>query len=131
MLDFVTKEELNLITEKIIGAAIEVHKYLGPGLFEQAYEKCLCQEFELRRINFEKQKYMPVSYKGQTIDCSYRIDLIVESKVIVELKSVSSILPIHKLQILNYLKLSNMLLGLIINFNVPKLKEGIKRVING
>ena len=131
MLDFVTKEELNLITEKIIGAAIEVHKYLGPGLFEQAYEKCLCQEFELRGINFEKQKYMPVSYKGQTIDCSYRIDLIVESKVIVELKSVNSILPIHKLQILNYLKLSNMLLGLIINFNVPKLKEGIKRVING
>ena len=74
---------------------------------------------------------MPVSYKGQTIDCSYRIDLIVESKVIVELKSVNSILPIHKLQILNYLKLSNMLLGLIINFNVPVLKEGIKRVING
>lgn len=123
--------EMNSISEKIIGAAIEVHKTMGAGLFESVYEECLCYEFNLRNISFEQQKVVPIIYKGKTFDHGFRADLIVEGKVIVELKSVSSVLPVHETQLLNYLKLSNLKLGLLINFNVPILKNGIKRIVNG
>lgn len=124
-------KEINVITEKIIGAAIEVHKFMGPGLFESVYEKCLCYELELQKVDFERQKLMPIIYKHKEFDYGFRADLVVEEKVLVELKTVSSILPIHEAQVINYLNLSKLNLGLIINFNVPRLKDGIKRIICG
>lgn len=123
--------EINQITNKIIGAAIEVHRNLGSGLFETVYEQCLCYELKMQKINFERQKYMPVVYKGKTFENGFRADLLVESQVIVELKAANSLLPVHETQILNYLRLAKLNIGLIINFNVPILKEGIKRVISG
>lgn len=124
-------KEINVITEKIIGSAIEVHKYMGPGLFESVYEKCLCYELELQNLNFERQKFIPIIYKDKKFDYGFRADLVIEKKVLVELKTVSSILPIHEAQIINYLNLSKLNLGLIINFNVPRLKDGIKRIVCG
>ena len=121
---------INQITNKIIGAAIEVHRNLGPGLFETVYEQCLCYEFELRNVDFKRQMYMPIVYKGKTFENGFRADLLVEGQVIVELKAVNSLLPVHETQILNYLRLAKLDIGLIINFNVPVLKEGIKRVIS-
>ena len=121
----------NEISGKIIGAAIEVHKMLGPGLLESAYEECLCCEMQLRGIKFERQVPLPLNYKGVNLDCGYRLDLLVEDKVIVELKTVEAIAPIHEAQILTYLKLRDIRLGLIINFNVPLLVEGIRRLVNG
>ena len=121
----------NDITGKIIGAAIEVHKHLGPGLLESAYEECLCCELDLRGIDFKRQVPLPLNYKGLKLDCGYRLDLLVEDKVIVELKTVEAIAPIHEAQMLTYLKLRDMRLGLIINFNVRLLVEGIKRIVNG
>jgi GxxExxY protein len=121
----------NDISGKIIGAAIEVHKHLGPGLLESAYEECLCRELDLRGIDFKRQVPLPLSYKGLKLDCGYRLDLLVEDKVIVELKTVEAIAPIHEAQILTYLKLRDIRLGLIINFNVPLLVEGIRRLVNG
>ena len=120
----------NELSNKIIGAAIEVHKVLGPGLLESAYEECLCRELDLNGITFERQKSLPVNYKGTHLDCGYRLDILVESCVIVELKCVETFVPIHIAQLLTYLKLTNLKLGLLINFNVPVLKDGIKRVIN-
>jgi GxxExxY protein len=120
----------NDISGKIIGAAIEVHKHLGPGLLESAYEECLCRELELRGINFERQVPLPLNYKGLKLDCGYRLDLLVEDKVIVELKTVEAIAPIHEAQMLTYLKLRDVRLGLIINFNARLLVEGIKRLVN-
>ncbi len=120
----------NDLSKKIIGAAIEVHKILGPGLLESTYEKCLCRELELKKHCFEIQKSLPVEYKGIRIDSGYRLDLVVEKSVIVELKSVEKILPIHEAQLLTYLKLTGLKLGLTINFNVPILKEGLKRIVN-
>ena len=120
----------NDISGKIIGAAIEVHKHLGPGLLESAYEECLCRELDLRGIDFKRQVPLPLSYKGLKLDCGYRLDLLVEDKVIVELKTVEAIAPIHEAQILTYLKLRDIRLGLIINFNVPLLVEGIRRLVN-
>jgi len=120
----------NEISGKIIGAAIEVHKHLGPGLLESAYEECLCRELDLRGIDFKRQVPLPLSYKGLKLDCGYRLDLLVEDKVIVELKTVEAIAPIHEAQILTYLKLRDVRLGLIINFNVPLLVEGIRRLVN-
>ena len=120
----------NEISGKIIGAAIEVHKHLGPGLLESAYEECLCRELDLRGIDFKRQVPLPLSYKGLKLDCGYRLDLLVEDKVIVELKTVEAIAPIHEAQILTYLKLRDIRLGLIINFNVPLLVEGIRRLVN-
>ena len=117
------------ITEKIIGAAIEVHRHLGPGLLESAYEECLCQELTLRKVAFKKQVALPVEYKGLRLDCGYRMDLVVEQKVVVEIKSVEALLPIHDAQILTYLKLSGFHVGLLMNFNVPLLKKGIKRFV--
>ncbi len=126
----IAASEINGLSDKIIGAAIEVHKAMGAGLFESVYEECLCYEFNLRNISFEQQKVIPIIYKGKTFDHGFRADLLVEDTIIVELKSVSSVLPVHEAQLLNYLKLSNLKLGLLINFNVPILKNGIKRIVN-
>ena len=121
--------ELNHITNQIIGAAIEVHRTLGPGLLESAYEACLAYELVHRSLYVEQQKPLPIVYKEISLDAAYRLDLLVERKVIVELKAVDSLTPLHKAQIMSYLKLSGLELGLLINFNVPVLKNGIQRVI--
>jgi GxxExxY protein len=120
----------NELTERVIGACIEIHRTLGPGLLESAYEECLCHELSIAEIKFERQKPLPVHYKEVNLDCGYRLDLVVEQKVIVELKAVENLLPIHEAQLLTYLKLSGLTLGLLINFNVPMLKSGIKRIAN-
>jgi GxxExxY protein len=117
------------ISNQIIGCAIEVHRALGPGLLESAYEQCLAHELARNDIEFQRQAPMPVTYKGLKLDCGYRLDLIVADSVIVELKSVEKLLPVHEAQILTYLKLSGMHLGLLINFNESLLKNGIKRFI--
>jgi GxxExxY protein len=126
-----TERQENDITRKIIGAAIEVHKKLGPGLLESAYEECLCCEMQLRGIEFKRQVPLSLNYKGVVLDCGYRLDLLVEDKVIVELKSIEGLEPIHEAQMLTYLKLRNAWLGLIINFNVIMLKDGVRRLVNG
>lgn len=120
--------ELNQISGQIIGAAIEVHKALGPGLLESAYESCLDYELRQRGLHVEQQKALPLVYKGMQLDCGYRLDLLVENAVIVELKSVDALLPIHTAQILSYLRLAGLSLGLLINFNVMILKHGIHRL---
>ena len=120
---------INDLTGEIIGVAIEVHKALGPGLMESVYEECLCHEFDLRRIHYKRQQALPVEYKGVKLDCGYRIDLVVEGLVILELKSVDSLQPIHEAQLLTYLKLTGLKVGLLINFNVPALREGIRRLV--
>jgi GxxExxY protein len=122
--------DINDLTGAVIAAAIEVHKILGPGLLESTYEECLCRELELRKISFERQRELPVEYKGLRLDCGYRLDVIVEKKVILELKAAEALLPIHQAQLLTYLKLTGLKIGLLINFNVPVLKEGIKRISN-
>lgn len=117
------------ITDKIIGAAIEVHKHLGPGLLESAYQQCLAYELSQRELNFVIEKPLPVQYKQVLLDCGYRLDFLVEETVVVELKSVKELTDLHKAQLLTYLKLSNRKLGLLLNFNVNRLKlGGIKRV---
>ena len=118
----------NTLTGKIIGAAIEVHRTLGPGLLESAYEACLIYELRLRRLKVEHQRPLPVFYKDVMLDCGYRLDVVVENQVIVEIKTVSSIAPIHEAQLLSYLKLSDCKMGLLINFNVSVLKDGIRRM---
>jgi GxxExxY protein len=123
--------EINQITEAIIGSAIEVHRALGPGLLESAYEECLCREMDLWRIPFERQRSLPVEYKGMRLDCGYRLDLLVNDQVVVEIKAVEHLLPIHEAQILTYLKLGGWKVGLLINFNVPVLKQGIRRRVLG
>ena len=115
------------LTGKIIGAAIDVHRSLGPGLLESAYEACLIYELRLRKMKVEHQKAMPVFYKDVLLDCGYRVDMIVENEVIVEIKSVAAIAPVHEAQMLSYLKLSDCQCGLLINFNVRLLREGIQR----
>ena len=122
--------DINKLSSKIIGAAIEVHKTLGPGLLESAYEECLCYEFGLRRLSNEGQKALPVIYKGKELDCGYRLDIVVENLIILELKSCERIEPIHQAQLLTYLKLSGLKLGLLLNFNVALMKDGIVRVVN-
>jgi len=127
------RKELNLsineITEKIIGAAIAVHKELGPGLLESAYEACLVYELVQNGLKAESQKPLPVSYRGVRVDCGYRIDLLVEDQIVLELKSVEKIEPIHEAQLLSYLKLSGYKVGLLINFNVRLLRSGIRRFV--
>jgi GxxExxY protein len=122
--------DVNEITEKIIGAAIAVHKGLGPGLLESAYEACLAYELSQRGLRFERQKELPVTYCDVSLDCGYRIDLLVEDTVIVELKAVEELAPIHEAQLISYLKLSGKKVGLLINFNVMVLKDGIRRLVN-
>ena len=123
--------EENEITGKIIGAAIEVHRHLGPGLLESAYEECLCRELSLSGLSFERQKSLPVEYKGVRLDCGYRLDLVVEKKAIVELKAIDKTMPVHHAQVLTYLRLSGLQLGLLINFNTPTIRDGISRVVLG
>ncbi len=115
------------ITQVILGAAIEVHKTLGPGLLESVYEVCLCHELDLRGLHYVCQVDLPVTYKGRELDCGYRLDMVVEDAVILELKSVEKLLPIHEAQLLTYLRLSGKTVGVLINFNVPVLKQGIVR----
>jgi GxxExxY protein len=115
------------LTEAIIGAAIEVHRILGPGLLESTYEDCLCHELSLRGLSFNHQVPLPVVYKGISLDCGYRIDVVVEDTVILELKAVEQMLPVHEAQLLTYLRLTGKRVGLLINFNVPVLKDGIIR----
>jgi len=122
--------EINDLTGKVIGAAIEVHKTLSPGLLEAAYEECLCHEFRLRYLPFERQKELPIDYKGVRLDCGYRIDIVAANMLIIELKACESLQPIHEAQLLTYLKLTGLKVGLLINFNVPILKQGIKRIVN-
>ncbi|MCU0493743.1 MAG: GxxExxY protein [Chloroflexaceae bacterium] len=121
--------KVNELTQSIIGAAIEVHRVLGPGLLESAYEECLAHELQLRNVVFERQKPLPVNYKGILLDCSYRLDLLVRAAVVVEIKAVEEVLPIHEAQLLTYLRLGGWNVGLLINFNVPILKRGIKRLV--
>ena len=118
---------LNELSEIVIGAAIEVHKRLGPGLLESAYLACLCRELTLRGVPFEAEVELPVTYKGELVDCGYRIDILVDNRLVVELKSVESLEPIHEAQLLTYLRLGGWNVGLLINFNVTVLKNGIKR----
>jgi GxxExxY protein len=118
-------------THDIVGAAIEVHRRLGPGLLESAYETCLCRELALRGISCEQEVPLPVYYRGLQVDCGYRLDLVVQRSVIVEVKAVSKVLPVHRAQLLTYLKLTSLRLGLLINFNVEVLRTGIYRIING
>ena len=122
--------EENRLSKAIIGAAIEVHRNLGPGLLESAYEECLCRELSIQDIVFERQKPLPLSYKGVKLDCGYRLDIVVEGLVVLELKATDRIEPIHEAQLLTYLKLSDLRLGILINFNVPVLKNGIRRIVN-
>jgi len=124
-------KELNKITETIIGAAMSVHQELGPGLLESAYEACLAYELAECGLAVERQKALPVKYRGVKVDCGYRIDLLVEEKVIVELKAQDRLEPIHKAQLLSYLKLSGCKVGLLMNFNVRMLKNGIHRMVLG
>jgi GxxExxY protein len=118
------------ITDKIIGAAIEVHRVLGPGLLESAYEECLCYELSLRELKFKRQVPLPVAYKGIKLACGYKMDLLVDDFVVVELKTVESLLQVHSAQLLSYLRLSGKPVGLLINFNSPTIKSGLKRIVN-
>jgi GxxExxY protein len=130
---FVTHHELldiNKTTEAVIGAAIEVHRHVGPGLLESAYEECLCEELLLRKIPFKRQISLPVIYKSKKLDVGYRIDLLVNDEVVVELKTVEAILAIHEAQTLTYMRLGGWQVGLILNFNVTVLKNGIKRLVH-
>ena len=123
--------KVNQITEAIIGGAIEVHRALGPGLLESVYEECLCRELVLRQIPFRRQYSLPVQYKGLRLDCGYRLDLLVADTVVVEIKAVEKLMPIHEAQLLTYLKLGHWKVGLLINFNEPVLKRGIRRRVWG
>lgn len=118
------------LTQTIIGAAIQVHKALGPGLLESAYEVCLAAELSTSRIAFEKQVPLPIQYRGQHLDCGYRLDLVVLDRVIVELKSVDQTAPIHRAQLLSYLRLSGKPIGLLVNFNVTRLTDGVTRLVH-
>ena len=121
---------LDELSDRVLGACIEIHRQLGPGLLESAYEECLCYELSQIGIAFERQKPLPVVYKTVKLDCGYRLDLVVENKLIIEMKTVEQLLPIHEAQLLTYLKLSSLSYGLLIIFNVPMLKQGIKRIVN-
>jgi len=122
--------EINELTERIIGAAIEVHRTLGPGLLESAYEECLCYELNTLGLGFQRQVHLPVIYKGVKLDCGYKLDMLVEDAVVVEIKSNEGIAPVHCAQLLTYLKIANKEVGLLINFNVPSLKNGLRRIVN-
>jgi len=120
---------LDNLTEAVIGAAIEVHRILGPGLLESAYEQCLAHELSATGLSIERQKELPVKYKDMELDCGYRLDLVIDNRLIIELKACEQILPIHKAQLLTYMKLSGIKTGLLVNFNVPLLKDGIHRLV--
>lgn len=121
--------QINQVTEAIIGGAIEVHRALGPGLLESAYQECLARELTLRHIPFEREKPLLLEYKGMKLECGYRLDFLVADMVVVEIKVADSLLPIHQAQLLTYMKLGGWKVGLLINFQVPVLKNGIKRLV--
>ena len=123
-------KQINQLSGHVISAAIEVHKALGPGLLESAYEECLCHELSLIKIPFERQKEVPLTYKGVRLDCGYRIDILVSKRLILELKACENLEPIHEAQLLTYLRLTGTKYGLLINFNTRLLKDGIKRLVN-
>lgn len=125
------KEQINKLSGIILDCSIEVHKNLGPGLLESVYEVCLCKELSLKGIKFQRQVLLPVNYKGEKLDADYRIDILVEDEIIIELKSVELMNPVYEAQLLTYLKLADKKLGLLINFNVPRLIDGFKRMLNG
>ncbi len=122
-----TQRNPNEITRAVIGSAIEVHRALGPGLLESAYTTCLCRELILRKIPFRREVPLPVRYKDVELECGYRLDLLVNEQVVIEAKSIETILPVHEAQLLTYMSLGGWSVGLLINFNVPILKEGIRR----
>jgi len=124
------RQELDLLTERIIGFAIDVHRALGPGLLESAYEECLCYELSQARIAFTRQTKLPVVYKDVKLDCGYRMDVVVDQAVILEVKTVERLIAIHEAQLLSYLKMSGLRVGLLMNFHVPVLKSGLKRIVN-
>ena len=121
--------EFDELSRRIIGCALEVHKNLGPGLLESAYEQCLSYELQKANIVFTRQHPLPIKYKGIKLDCGYRADLLIDNQIIVELKSIDKIIPLHEAQLLTYMKLAGVPLGLLINFNVRQLKTGIKRFV--
>jgi GxxExxY protein len=118
-------------THYIVGAAIEVHRRLGPGLLESAYETCLCRELSLQGIGLQRQVPLPIEYRGVRLECGYQLDILVAGSIIVEVKAVKKIIPVHRAQVLTYLKLTNLRIGLLINFNVEVLRSGLHRIING
>ena len=121
--------EKDVLTDQIIGFAIEVHRHLGPGLLESAYEECLCYELSQNEIGFKRQVPLPVVYKSVRLDCGYRIDIVVENRLILELKAAERLMPIHEAQVLTYMRLSGIPTGLLLNFNTPVLKDGIRRLM--
>jgi GxxExxY protein len=123
-------QRLNQLTEIVIGGCIEVHRALGPGLLESAYEKCVCYELSQARLGFESQVALPVVYKGVNLECGYRMDIVVENILVLEIKAVEKLIPVHEAQLLSYLKLANAPIGLLLNFHSPVLKDGIKRIRN-
>lgn len=123
------RNRLNELSNRVIGLCIEVHRELGPGLLESAYEEALVYELGQAGIKFERQREMPLNYKGVKLDCGYRLDLVVENELILELKAANELLPVHHAQLLTYLKLERRSLGLLINFNTPALKQGLRRVV--
>lgn len=123
--------ELNAITEQILAAAIAVHRALGPGLLESAYERCLAYELHERAISFEIQKPLPLVYKGVQLDCGYRMDFVIENAILLEIKSVERFDRVHTAQMLSYLRLSGLKIGLLVNFNVARLLDGVRRLVNG
>jgi GxxExxY protein len=122
--------DINQVSGAIIGACIEIHKAVGPGLLESAYRECLCYELSVAGLGFEREKALPIEYKGVKLDCGYRLDLVVENTIVVELKNVERLAPIHSAQLLTYLRLTKLSLGLLINFNVPVLAQGVRRIAN-
>lgn len=124
------REHLNKLSKIILDSSIEVHRNLGPGLLESVYEVCLCKELNLRDINLQRQVSLPVEYKNEKLDTDFRIDVLIENEIIIELKAVEFLLPVHEAQLLTYLKLADKRLGFLINFNVPKLVDGFKRRVN-
>lgn len=122
-------QDINVLTNKVLGLAFEVHAQLGAGLLESTYESCLFYELKENNISVERQKKLPIIYKGFQLDTDYRIDLLIDNQLIIELKSVETLQPVHSAQLLTYMKLSNLKYGLLLNFNVPHLKQGIKRFI--
>ena len=131
-MDFGTSnEKADWLSNQVIGAAMEVHRNLGPGLLESAYEECLCRELSLRNIPYARQVALPLEYKGMNVDCAYRIDVLVDDCLVLEIKATSRTEPVHEAHLLTYLRLKKVWLGLLINFNVPVLKDGLKRLVNG
>ena len=130
MKQVVVPDEIELLATQTVNAALAVHRALGPGLLESAYQECLAIELSLTGLNVEREKSLPLTYRGHSIESAYRLDLIINGKLLVELKAIESLQPIHRVQVTTYLKLLKLPLGLLINFNVPLIKDGITRVLN-